>query len=88
MKRFIATAIVRFKKSVLEPQGKAMQLSLAEKSRHEFSLIRAGKYFEVELEAANLEEARQKMKEVARDYLFNDVMETCDIEVKESESAR
>lgn len=88
MKRFSAVAIVRFKKSVLEPQGKAMQLSLAEKNRHEFSLIRAGKYFEVELEAATLEEAQQKMERVAGEYLFNDVMETCDIEVKESERAR
>ena len=46
MKKFNATATVRFKKSVLEPQGKAIQLSLAEKGSHEFTLVRVGKYTE------------------------------------------
>ncbi len=83
MKKFAATATVRFKKSVLEPQGKAIQLSLAEKGSHEFSLVRVGKFIEVELEADTLEAARQKMEKIAADMLFNDVMETCEIHVGE-----
>jgi phosphoribosylformylglycinamidine synthase PurS subunit len=83
MKHFNATATVRFKKSVLEPQGKAIQLSLAEKGSHEFSLVRVGKYIEVELEAVSLEEAKQKMEKIAGDMLYNDVMETCEIHVQE-----
>ncbi|MBL8034437.1 MAG: phosphoribosylformylglycinamidine synthase subunit PurS [Leptospiraceae bacterium] len=81
MKKFTATATVRFKKSVLEPQGKAIQLSLAEKGSHEFTLVRVGKYIEVELEAASLEEAQKKMEKIAGDMLYNDVMETCEIHV-------
>ena len=73
----------QFKKSVLEPQGKAIQLSLAEKGSHEFSLVRVGKYIEVELEAVSLEEAKQKMEKIAGDMLYNDVMETCEIHVQE-----
>ena len=83
MKHFNATATVRFKKSVLEPQGKAIQLSLAEKGSHEFSLVRVGKYIEVELEAVSLAEAKQKMEKIAGDMLYNDVMETCEIHVQE-----
>ena len=83
MKKFNVTATVRFKKSVLEPQGKAIQLSLAEKGSHEFSLVRVGKYIEVELEAVSLDEANQKMEKIAADLLFNDVMETCEIHVSE-----
>ncbi len=83
MKKFAATATVRFKKSVLEPQGKAIHLSLAEKGSHEFSLVRVGKFIEVELEADTLEAARQKMEKIAADMLFNDVMETCEIHVGE-----
>jgi phosphoribosylformylglycinamidine synthase len=86
MKKFAATAIVRFKKSVLEPQGKAIQLSLAEKDLHEFTLIRVGKYIEVELEASDLADAQAKMEMIARDYLYNDVMETCEIHVNEATS--
>ncbi|MBX3724097.1 MAG: phosphoribosylformylglycinamidine synthase subunit PurS [Turneriella sp.] len=81
MKKFSATATVRFKKSVLEPQGKAIQLSLAEKGSHEFKLVRVGKYIEVELEADSEEAAEAKMKQIAADMLSNDVMETCEINV-------
>lgn len=84
MKKFSATATVRFKKSVLEPQGKAIQLSLAEKGSHEFTLVRVGKYIEVELEADSAAAAEQKMKKIAGDMLFNDVMETCEIHVAEA----
>jgi len=83
MKKYTATATVRFKKSVLEPQGKAIQLSLAEKGSHEFTLVRVGKYIEVELEAASLEAAKEKMQQIAGDMLYNDVMETCEIHVAE-----
>lgn len=79
LKKFQATATVRFKKSVLEPQGKAIQLVLAEKGAHEFTLVRVGKYIEVELEAESQAAAEQKMQKIAADMLFNDVMETCEI---------
>jgi phosphoribosylformylglycinamidine synthase len=55
---------------VLEPQGKAIQLSLAEKGSHEFSLVRVGKYIEVELEAESEEAAKQKMDKIAGDMLY------------------
>jgi len=84
MKKFSATATVRFKKSVLEPQGKAIQLSLAEKGSHEFTLVRVGKYIEVELEADSAENAKAKMEKIAGDMLFNDVMETCEVHVAEA----
>lgn len=87
MKKFAATATVRFKKSVLEPQGKAIQLSLAEKGSHEFKLVRVGKYIEVELEADSKDAAEAKMKKIAADMLYNDVMETCEIHVAESAGA-
>lgn len=85
MKKYSATATVRFKKSVLEPQGKAIQLSLAEKGSHEFTQVRVGKYIEVELEADSKEAAEQKMKKIAADMLYNDVMETCEIHVADKQ---
>jgi phosphoribosylformylglycinamidine synthase subunit PurS len=83
MKKFTGTAVVRFKKSVLEPQGKAIQLSLAERGSHEFTLVRVGKHIEVELEADSKTEAEEKMQKIAADMLYNDVMETCEIQVAE-----
>jgi phosphoribosylformylglycinamidine (FGAM) synthase PurS component len=54
---------------------------LAEKGLHEFTLIRVGKYIELELEAQNQADAEAKMDKIARDYLYNDVMETCEIHI-------
>ncbi|MBV6493953.1 MAG: Phosphoribosylformylglycinamidine synthase subunit PurS [Turneriella sp.] len=84
MKKYFATATVRFKKSVLEPQGQAVQLTLAEKGLKEFSLVRVGKIIEVELEAESLETAKKKMEDLANSMLYNDVMETCELTVRES----
>jgi len=83
MKKFNATATVRFKKSVLEPQGKAIQLSLAEKGAHEFKLVRVGRFIEVELEGVDRAEVETKMQRIASDMFYNDVMETCEIKIIE-----
>jgi phosphoribosylformylglycinamidine (FGAM) synthase PurS component len=40
----------------------------------------------VELEASDLADAQAKMEMIARDYLYNDVMETCEIHVNEATS--
>ncbi|MCS6972619.1 MAG: phosphoribosylformylglycinamidine synthase subunit PurS [Leptospiraceae bacterium] len=86
MKKYYATAIVKFKTSVLEPQGKAILLSLSEKGHKEFSQIRVGKFIEVELVAENDREAQAKISQLAEDYLYNSVMETCELKVVAQES--
>lgn len=87
MKKFFATATVRFKKSVLEPQGQAIRLSLTEKGEHAFKLVRVGKFIEVELEADSLADAEKKMNALANSMLYNDVMETCEVVVIPSPQA-
>ena len=80
---FLGEVTVRFKKSVLEPQGQAIMLSLKEKSYSEISLIRVGKIIEVHLEANNQQEARNILQKMADDLLYNPVMETCEFSVKQ-----
>ena len=77
---------VRFKKSVLEPQGKAVELALHENGYENITKIRVGKWIEVDLEANNQEEALATLQEIADKVLYNPVMEVCDIEVSEAES--
>ena len=82
-KTYSATATVRFKKSVLEPQGKAIQLSLHENGLPNFESVRVGKIIELVFTASDLETAKKQIEKIASDMLYNDVMEVCEIEVHE-----
>lgn len=73
---------VRFKKSVLEPQGKAVELQLKETHHSGIQEIRVGKWIDVLLEAASENEAMEKLQKLADEVLYNPVMEVCEIEVE------
>ncbi len=79
---YLGTATVKFKQSVLEPQGKAIQLSLHENGYKGIDLVRVGKHIEVTLQAESIEEARSKMEQIAEELLYNPVMEVCEIHVE------
>ena len=77
---FTGSVIISFKKSVLEPQGKAIQLSLKEQGIEGVELIRVGKSIEVTVNASSKDEAKQKISDIAEKVLYNPVMEVCEIE--------
>lgn len=81
---FIGKVKVQFKKSVLEPQGKAIELSLHENHVSGIQQIRVGKWIEIALEEESLEAAKTKVEEIAEKMLYNPVMETVDITVEEA----
>ena len=74
---------VRFKNSVLEPQGQAVLLSLKESGFTGIETIRVGKHIEVSIEANNKEEADQKLRDITEKLLYNPVMETAEILLEE-----
>lgn len=78
---YIATVIVKFKKSVLEPQGQAITLAL--ENSHAIENIRVGKHIEVSIEANSIEAAKKRIEEISENMLYNPVMEVCEIEVNE-----
>ncbi|MDH5718320.1 MAG: phosphoribosylformylglycinamidine synthase subunit PurS [Spirochaetia bacterium] len=79
--RFTGVVTVNFKKSVLEPQGQAVLLSLKETGHENVSLVRVGKHIEVVIEAENKEDAYDKISKIAEELLYNPVMETCEIQI-------
>jgi len=81
---FTGNVIVRFKKSVLEPQGKAIEMSLGENGFKGVSQIRVGKSIEVTVDAASSAEAEKLIREIAEKMLFNPVMEHCEVHMVES----
>lgn len=83
--RFIAKVYVTPKAAVLDPAGKAVASSLAALGYTEVEDARLGKYIEVHLTAAGKDVARERVTEMCRRLLANEVIEEFrfDVEVDE-----
>lgn len=79
---FDACVAVMPRGAVLDPQGKAIEHSLARLGYEGVSDVRAGKVFRLTVQAADLEAARAGVGEMAEQLLANPVMEDWTIEVE------
>lgn len=77
-----ARVYVTLKKSVFDPQGKAVHDALSSLGYAAVSDVRQGKFFEVSLEGVTAEAARTTMDEVARRVLANPVIESFSVEIE------
>jgi len=76
-----ARVYVTLKNSVFDPQGKTIHDALHSMGYDQFSDVRQGKFFEVELDAPSAEEAKAAVEEVSRKVLANPVIESFRVEV-------
>jgi phosphoribosylformylglycinamidine synthase len=75
-----ATVLVRPKPGILDPQGEAVESSL----RHlgfEVSGARVGRLVDMEVDAADPEEARAQLERMCEQLLANPLIESFEIEV-------
>jgi len=70
-----AKVYVTLKKSVLDPQGKAVQHALSTLGFNEVKDVRMGKYIELELGDVQKTQAEQKIKLMCEKLLANTVIE-------------
>lgn len=78
-----AKVYVTLKPSVLDPQGKAIQHSVASLGFENIGDIRQGKFFEIALNGSMDEaEARATVERIAKDVLANPVIEDYKVEVQ------
>lgn len=63
------------RKSILDPQGKAIEHALSTLGYKELSDVRSGKLFEVKLNCATREDAERVTNEICKKLLANPVME-------------
>ena len=66
---------VTLKKDVLDPQGKVVQNTLQNLGMGSLSSIRQGKYFEIEVNEKNQEEAEKNINEMCKKILVNLIIE-------------
>ncbi len=78
-----AKVYVTLKPSVLDPQGKAIQHSVASLGYGGIEDVRQGKYFEIALdESVKEDDARATAERMAREVLSNPVIEDFRVEVE------
>jgi phosphoribosylformylglycinamidine synthase PurS subunit len=63
------------KRTVLDPQGQAIQHALSSLGYSEIRDVRQGKFFVLDLEGATRETAAQQIERVSREILANPVIE-------------
>ena len=72
---------VTLRKSILDPQGKAVEHSIQSLGFNNILDTRIGKYIELKIDTKSDEEARLVTDEVCRKHLANQVMEDYEFEV-------
>ncbi|MEM1250064.1 MAG: phosphoribosylformylglycinamidine synthase subunit PurS [Acidobacteriota bacterium] len=69
---------------ILDPQGKAISEALARVGYDEVRSVRAGKTFDIEIEAADRAAAETRLAEVCDKLLANTIVEDFSFELEES----
>ena len=77
-----AKIIITPKRSVLDPQGQAVQCALEHMGYSGIESVRVGKYIEVELvPGGDPETARQALEDASRRFLSNPILEEFRLEL-------
>ena len=79
---YLSRVRVTLRKSILDPQGKAVEHAISSLGLGAVKEVRMGKYIEMRVEGTSEDEARRKTEEVCRKLLANPVMEDYHFEVE------
>ena len=77
-----AKVYVSLKPGILDPQGKAIQHSVELLGFNGIADVRQGKYFEIALDDASEQEARESVARMAREVLSNPIIEDYRVEIE------
>ena len=78
-----AVITINFKKSILDPQGNAVQKALVALGYRNVEEVRVGKHIEVNLKGDSIEKAWEQVDEMCSRLLANPVIEDYNIDVVE-----
>lgn len=77
----LAKIFVTLKDGVLDPQGRAIGLTLNNLGFNNIEKISQGKYFEIKLKVASKLEAEKQVNEICKKLLVNEVIEKYSFEI-------
>jgi phosphoribosylformylglycinamidine synthase PurS subunit len=78
-----AKILITLRKSILDPQGKAIHHALESLGLSNIREIRMGKYLEMMIDSSTAEEARKTTQEACTKLLANPVMEDFNYTIEE-----
>jgi len=78
-----AKIIITLRKSILDPQGKAVHHALESLGLEQVKEVRIGKYVEVTIDAATSKEADEITQKACKKLLANPVMEDYNYSIEE-----
>ena len=81
--KFIAEINVMPLKALLDPQGKAVSISMKNIGFQEIENVRIGKHITLEIESNSKEKAMEKVNEACNKILANPIMEGFEYTIKE-----
>lgn len=84
--KFTAEINVMPLKALLDPQGKAVRMSMHNIGFKTVDNVRIGKHITLELEAQDMQEASEKVEEACQKILTNPVMEFFECDITRSQS--
>ena len=76
-----AYVYVSLKMSVLDPQGKTIQGALNKMGYKGLGDVRQGKYFVLDFDGWNREDAQKKLEQISKEVLTNPVIEEYRVEI-------
>ncbi|MDR1347371.1 MAG: phosphoribosylformylglycinamidine synthase subunit PurS [Prevotellaceae bacterium] len=82
--KFVSEIDVMPLKALLDPQGKAVAMTLNNNGYEQIENVRIGKHITLEIEAESKDEAEKKVNEICTKLLHNPVMEGYQFTVSES----
>jgi phosphoribosylformylglycinamidine synthase subunit PurS len=83
---YIAKILTTLRKTILDPQGKAVENSLKSLGYDKITDTRIGKFIELKINAGSKAEAEKIADEACKKLLANPVMEDYTFEITEGES--
>ena len=75
--------VVSLKKTILDPQGRAIQQALRSIGYNQVNEVRMGKYLELELGDQTVESAKQQVTDMCEKLLANTVIEEYRFEIND-----
>lgn len=82
--KFNAHINVMPQKALLDPQGRAVSASMKNLNLSEIENVRIGKHITLEIEAANEQEATEKVDTACKKLLANPIMETYEFQLEKA----
>ncbi len=79
---YLSRIRVTLRKSILDPQGKAVEHAIGDLGFRGVSNVRMGKYIELNVESDSAEDARRITEDVCKKLLANPIMEDYQVEVE------